>query len=146
MNFVVLNSYICAFLMISFIHIHCYLCFICIVNYNCCIQKINFCNKNQLFDFCQEETDAANQLFNWSVTKTGPYREEWVMTVPGIMCRGQIPTLSTALAAQLLTCYCCCCCCSVAQSRPTLCDPMDCSTPGFPVLPHLLEFAQSHVH
>ena len=26
------------------------------------------------------------------------------------------------------------CCCSVAQSCPTLCDPMDCSTPGFPVL------------
>ena len=25
-------------------------------------------------------------------------------------------------------------CCSVAQSCPTLCDPMDCSTPGFPVL------------
>ena len=23
-------------------------------------------------------------------------------------------------------------CCSVAQSCPTLCDPMDCSTPGFP--------------
>ena len=31
--------------------------------------------------------------------------------------------------------------CSVAQACPTLCDPMDCSTPGFPVLPHLLEFA-----
>ena len=26
------------------------------------------------------------------------------------------------------------CCCSVAQSRPTLCDPVDCSAPGFPVL------------
>ena len=26
------------------------------------------------------------------------------------------------------------CCCSVAQSCPTLCNPMDCSTPGFPVL------------
>ena len=26
-------------------------------------------------------------------------------------------------------------CCSVAQSCPTLCNPMDCSTPGFPVLP-----------
>ena len=38
------------------------------------------------------------------------------------------------------------CCCSVAQSCPTLCDPMDCSTPGFPVLHHLLEFAQTHVH
>ena len=28
----------------------------------------------------------------------------------------------------------------------TLCDPVDCSTPGFPVLHHLLEFAQTHVH
>ena len=39
-----------------------------------------------------------------------------------------------------------CCCCSVAQSCPTLCDPMDCSTLGFPVLHSLLEFAQTHVH
>ena len=30
-------------------------------------------------------------------------------------------------------------CCSFAQSCLTLCDPMDCSTPGFPVLPHLPE-------
>ena len=36
--------------------------------------------------------------------------------------------------------------CSVAQSCPTLWDPMDCSTPGFPVLHHLLELAQTHVH
>ena len=35
---------------------------------------------------------------------------------------------------------------SVAQSCPTLCDPMDCSTPGFPVHPHLLELAQTQVH
>ena len=34
----------------------------------------------------------------------------------------------------------------VVQSlgRPTLCDPVDCSTPGFPVLHHLLELAQTH--
>ena len=38
------------------------------------------------------------------------------------------------------------CCCSVAQSCPTLCDPMDCSMLGFPVHHHLLEFAQTHVH
>ena len=38
------------------------------------------------------------------------------------------------------------CCCSVAQACPTLCDPMDCSTPGRPVLHHLLEFAHRHVH
>ena len=35
---------------------------------------------------------------------------------------------------------------SVTHSRPTLCDPMNCSTPGFPVLHHLPEFAQTHVH
>ena len=28
----------------------------------------------------------------------------------------------------------------------TLCDPMDCSTPGFPVLHHFPELAQTHVH
>ena len=38
------------------------------------------------------------------------------------------------------------CFCLVAQSRLTICDPMDCSTPGFPVLHHLLELAQTHVH
>ena len=37
-------------------------------------------------------------------------------------------------------------CCSITQSCPTLWGPMDCSTPGLPVLHHLLEFAQIHVH
>ena len=36
--------------------------------------------------------------------------------------------------------------CSVTQLCSTLCDPMDCSTPGFPVLHYLLEFALTHVH
>ena len=35
--------------------------------------------------------------------------------------------------------------CSVARSCPTLCDPMDYSTPGFPVHHQLLELAQTHV-
>ena len=34
----------------------------------------------------------------------------------------------------------------VAQLCQTLGHPMDCSTPGFPVLHHLLDFAQTHVH
>ena len=34
---------------------------------------------------------------------------------------------------------------SSVQSWPTLCDPMDCSTPGFPVHHQLLEFTQTHV-
>ena len=37
-------------------------------------------------------------------------------------------------------------CCSVALLCLTLCDSMDFSTPGFPVLHYLLEFAQTHVH
>ena len=36
--------------------------------------------------------------------------------------------------------------CSLTKSCPTLCDPMDCSTPAFPVLHYLWEFAQTHVH
>jgi len=39
-----------------------------------------------------------------------------------------------------------CFCCSVTKSWPTLCDPIDCSTPGLPVLHYLLEFAQTHFH
>ena len=36
------------------------------------------------------------------------------------------------------------CCCSVAKSCPTLCDPINCNMPVFPVLLYLLEFAQTH--
>ena len=35
---------------------------------------------------------------------------------------------------------------SVAQSCPTVCDPMNHSTPGLPVHRHLPEFTQTHVH
>ena len=43
----------------------------------------------------------------------------------------------------IITLYCCCY--SVAKLCLTLCDPMDCSTPGSSVLHYLLELAQSHV-
>ena len=35
---------------------------------------------------------------------------------------------------------------SVAQSCPTLCDPMNCNTPGLPVHHQLPEFTQTHIH
>ena len=38
------------------------------------------------------------------------------------------------------------CCHSVTKSSPTLRDPMDCSTPGFPILHYFPEFGQTHVH
>ena len=39
----------------------------------------------------------------------------------------------------------CSCCRSVAKACLTLCNPMGCSIPGFPVLHYHLEFAQTHV-
>ena len=39
-----------------------------------------------------------------------------------------------------------CWCVVVVQSCPTLCHPMDCHTPGSPVLHNFPEFAQIHVH
>ena len=38
------------------------------------------------------------------------------------------------------------CCFSVAKLYLTLCDPMNCSSPGLPVLHYLLEFVQTHVY
>ena len=38
------------------------------------------------------------------------------------------------------------CCCSVDNSGLILCNSVDCSTPGFPVLHYLPEFAQTHIH
>ena len=48
----------------------------------------------------------------------------------------------------LCMCVCVCVCqfSSVTQSCLTLCDPMDCSTPGLPIHHQLLEFTQTHVH
>ena len=39
-----------------------------------------------------------------------------------------------------------CCCCSVVQLCLTLCKPLDCSIPGFPVLHYFPEFAHINVH
>ena len=61
-----------------------------------------------------------------------PFIEDW-----------HFPIESSWLPCQnYITIYCC----SVTQSCPTLCDTMDCSTPVFPVLRYLLNFAQTHAH
>ena len=54
--------------------------------------------------------------------------------------------LNKAFGCKWLTRFCYLDCCSVTQSWLTLCDPINCSTPGFPVLHYLLKFAQTHVH
>ena len=54
--------------------------------------------------------------------------------------------LSRSALYELLKNYLSFLCCLVAQLCPTLGNPMDCSTPGFPVPHYLPEFAQTHVH
>ena len=49
----------------------------------------------------------------------------------------QITTLASSSSVQFI---------SVTQVCPTLCDPVDCSTPGLPVHHQLLDFTQTHVH
>ena len=44
------------------------------------------------------------------------------------------------------SCYFCCCCWHVTKSCLTICNTMNCSVTGFPVIHYLPEFAETHVH
>ena len=55
-----------------------------------------------------------------------------------ILCRPLLPSPSLFPYTTLFR--------SVTQSCPTLCDPMDCGMPGFPVYHQLPELTQTHVH
>ena len=57
-----------------------------------------------------------------------------------IILSKEIPGLISFRTSWISLIYCCG---SVTQSCPTLCNPMDCSMPGFPVLHHLPEFTQT---
>ena len=59
---------------------------------------------------------------------------------------GRLPKANTTHWKIQLSCKIQSSYCSVVKSCPTLCDPVDCSTPAFFVLYYLLEFAQIHVH
>ena len=66
---------------------------------------------------------------------------DWMLSHPQSAGRGVIPAHpGPAFPSHL------CCRCSVTKLCPTLRDPMDCRTPGFPVPHHLLAFVQVHVH
>ena len=70
---------------------------------------------------------------NWGLEKFGDFgqfhRVRWRIPPPS--------HLSTTLSVRFT---------SVVQSCLTLCDPMDCSMPAFPVHHQLLRFTQTHVH
>ena len=64
-------------------------------------------------------------------------RAQWLIRVWLFATPGQVVDSGTILDL---------CMCSVTKSGLPLCHPMDCSTSGFPILHHLPEFAQIHVH
>ena len=82
---------------------------------------------------CPISPPGTSQVYRASVRREGSCTS--ISPAPTSLQHPPPPTL-------FLYCYCY----SVAQSCPTLCDSMDCSRPGFPVLHHLLELAQTHVH
>ena len=61
------------------------------------------------------------------------------MSMQNRLCCLGICTLTTGICEQTGSS-------SAAQSSPTLCNPIDCSTTGFPVHHQLPELTQSHVH
>ena len=76
-------------------------------------------------------------------------------STPGFPVHDQLPeptqihvSCISCLASRFFTIYCFSSVqfSSVAQSCPTLCDPMNHSTPGLPVHHQLPEFTQNHVH
>ena len=58
-----------------------------------------------------------------------------------LLCPWNSPGNSSGVDSHFMPSFC-----SVTQSCPTLLAPMDCGTPGSPVLHCLLELAQTHVH
>ena len=77
------------------------------------------------------------------------FKEAWdeelrVLISPRLYFQGAIIKLLLSMISFILTSTKLCC--SIAKLCPTLCNPMDCNMPGFPVLHYLPKFAQSHVH
>ena len=74
----------------------------------------------------------------------------YLLNPSGLMCYLRQLSVYWSFWYELLIHFCMSinvlCCCSVMQLCPTLCIPVDCSTPGLPVLHHLPKFAQVHVH
>ena len=102
---------------------------------------------------------AMSETWVWSLGLQIPWRRErlptpvfWPGEFYGLyspwVCKESDMTEWLSLSQWISTIdsiqYFCCCC--VAESCPTICDPRESSMPAFPVLHHLLEFAQTHVH
>ena len=100
--------------------------------------------------------DTPEKLFqkDWvGSTWQSPQPFDWLQDQVTVAQRMAIDPVLKCLTSHILSVFSCIhsvyshvFCCSVTELSSALWDPMDCSTPGFPVLHYLLELAQTHVH
>ena len=91
--------------------------------------------------FTKKETIENRDIHTdqgWCVSKGDPPHEQRWVVLPVLHQRSQRTWQSVKGSISQFS--------SVAQSCPTLWDPMNRSTPGLPVHHQLLEFTQTHVH
>ena len=100
-----------------------------------CLCELTFCRS---FDFCDCYVCISEEGVPCALAP------EWILSEPIHVC--SMADLDHQLTSILIFQLRILQFSSVAQSCPTLCDPMDCSMPGFPVLHCLPESAQAHVH
>ena len=93
------------------------------------------CISSQIYVFLRSELILFNLANSYVLGKIKmfPFKNTSISKV--------LRNISKAIYSSIFTS-----CCWVTESCPTLCDPIDCSIPGFPVLHYLLEFVQTPVH
>ena len=89
-----------------------------------------------------KESDMTEQLSLWVLITFGREDRHHWLSLPKAKGKGAWALRPASFVGTLPLLPCC----SVTQSCPNLCDPMDCSTSGFPALHYLPELAQTHVH
>ena len=89
--------------------------------------------RNKKLSFGETVSSPQNIWYPEPLFSPAVLKGQGIGTQTGELCSSYLCTLK-------------CCSCSVAQLCLSLCNPMDCSTPGFPVLHCLPEFAHTHVH
>ena len=95
-------------------------------------EKLGCCMKSPICSCTEVQWKKMNVCTN--------VHSEIVTNLSDTMCASSGPTRRIHLRRGMVQFS------SVAQSCPTLCDPMDHSTPGLPVYHQLLESTQTHVH